>query len=145
MRSFFFLFALAIDISRTRLTNVRQMSLEDGEEDEVNMAMVLDQLQDLIDVDPPPWRGFTGGSCKGKSFNIERTKVIMNEQMFLDYFAKVSIWGLAFFRHCNCIRRSLLLNIIEKVCERDNYFVQKRDNYFVQKRDACGLVGLSYC
>ena len=55
--------------------------------------------------------------------------------MYLDYFVDLPIWGPSFFRHQYRMERSLFNTILEKVCARDNYFVQGRD--------ACGLIGLS--
>ena len=52
--------------------------------------------------------------------------------MHLDYFCDEPVWGPAFFQRRFHMRRSLFLTILERVCVRDPYFVQKRD--------ACGLV-----
>ena len=106
----------------------------DEEEDELEMQMALDQLQSFIDEEPEP-RRVAGGSSLGKTPNIERLRVVMDRQMYVDYFADPPIWGPSFFRRRYRMRRSLFNMILEKVCARDSYFVQRRD--------ACGLVGLS--
>ena len=59
----------------------------------------------------------------------------MDNQMHLDYFAEPPIWGPRFFRRRYRMRRSLFNTILERVCARDAYFVQRMD--------ACGLIGLS--
>ena len=117
-----------------RLEEARQAFMDDDEEDEVNMTMALDQLQDVMDA-PLPQRGVAGGSCLGKRANIERARVLMDERMHLDYFAETPVWGPSYFRRRYRMRRSLFLTILDRVCARDSYFLQKRD--------ACGLVGLS--
>lgn len=94
--------------------------MEDNDEDEMNIVMVLGQLQDLIDANPLP-RSLASGSYERKILNIERTRVIMDEQMFVDYFPEVRVWGPAFFCRCHCMRKLLLLTIMKKVCEWDNY------------------------
>ena len=63
--------------------------------------------------------------------------MIMNERMHLDCFCDEPVWGPAFFRRRFRMRRSLFLTILERVCVRDPYFVQKIDT--------CDLVGLSAC
>ena len=108
--------------------------LDDDEEDEANMSMALDQLQELIDAPPIP-RVVAGGSGQGKRANIERARVLMDERMHLDYFADAPVWGPSFFRRRYRMRRSLFLTILDRVCARDSYFMQKMD--------ACGLIGLS--
>ena len=76
-----------------------------------------------------------GGSSIGKAKNIERARVIMDERMHLDYFCDEPVWGLTLFRQLFHMKRSLFLTILERVCVRDPYFVQKTD--------ACSLLGLS--
>ena len=117
-----------------RLEAARQAFLDDDEEDEANLEMALAQLQDNMDA-PPPRRAAGGGSIQGKRANIERARVLMDERMHLDYFAEVPVWGPTYFRRRYRMRRSLILTILDRVCARDSYFLQKRD--------ACGLVGLS--
>ena len=55
------------------------------------MVMALDQLQDIMAASPPR-RGIAGGSCEGKRANIERARVLMDERMYLDYFAPTPVW-----------------------------------------------------
>jgi hypothetical protein len=107
---------------------------EDEEDDELEMQMALDQLQSFIDLEPAPKRR-AGGSISRNSPNIERARIAMDNQMYLDYFADPPIWGPSFFRRRYRMRRSLFNTILERVCARDAYFVQRRD--------ACGLIGLS--
>ena len=116
------------------LEEARQAFLDDKEEDEANMGMALDQLQDVMDA-PLPQRGVAGGSCLGKRANIERARVLMDERMHLDYFAKAPVWGPSFFRRRYRMRRPLFLTILDRVCVHDSYFLLKWD--------ACGLVELS--
>ena len=71
-----------------------------------------------------------------KSPTIERAKIAMDNQMYLDYFADPPIRGPSFFRRWYRMRRNLFDTILEKVCARDSYFVEGRD--------ACGLIGLSF-
>ena len=77
------------------------------------------------------------GVLQGKRTNIERARVLMDERMHLDYFVETPVWGPFFFRHCYCMKRSLFLIILDRVCTCDTYFLQKKD--------VCGLVGLSSC
>jgi hypothetical protein len=42
-----------MDAWMARLEEARQAFLEDNEDDEANMAMALDQLQDIMDAPPP--------------------------------------------------------------------------------------------
>jgi hypothetical protein len=76
-----------------------------------------------------------GGSRLGRARNIERHRLEMNERMIQDYFCDTPVFGPTLFRRRYRMRRSLLLTIMDRVCARDNYFVQKRD--------AAGLLGLS--
>jgi hypothetical protein len=76
-----------------------------------------------------------GGSQPGKAQNIERFRHAMHERMMQDYFCDTPVYGPALFRRRYRMRRSLMLHIIDRVCARDSYFVQKRD--------ACGFLGLS--
>ena len=117
-----------------RLEEARQAFLDDDEDDEANMGMAFDQLQANMDT-PPFRRVVAGGSSHGKRANIERARVLMDERMHLDYFAESPVWGPSFFRRRYRMRRSLFLTILDRVCARDSYFLQKRD--------ACGLLGLS--
>ena len=55
----------------------------------------------------------------------------MHTRMMKDYFCDNPVYGLVLFRHWFRMRRSLFETILEKVCGRDRYFVQKLD--------ACGL------
>ena len=106
-----------------RLEEARQDFLDDDEDNEANMAMALDQLQDMDA--PLPRRAVAGGSCKGKRANIERARVLMDERMHLDYFAENPVWGPSYFRRRYRMRRSLFLTILDRVCARDSYFLQK--------------------
>jgi hypothetical protein len=76
-----------------------------------------------------------GGSQPGKARNSERFRHAMHQRMMHDYLCDTPVYGPALFRHRYRMRRSLLLHIIDRVCARDSYFVQKRD--------ACGFLGLS--
>ena len=98
------------------------------------MEMAVDQFQNFIDYEPPS-RGAAGGSRQGMAANIERDKVVMDAQMHKDYFAARPTYGPNVFRRRYCMRRSFFCYILDKVCARDVYFVQKRD--------AAGLLGLS--
>ena len=108
---------------RARLANARATFLEDDEDDEVSIAMALGQLESAVHAELQPPRSVIGGSSVGKAKNIERARVIMDEQMHLDYFCDEPVWGLAFFRRRFRMKRSLLLTILERVCVRDSYFV----------------------
>jgi hypothetical protein len=55
--------------------------------------------------------------------------------MHKDYFVDRPTHGPHIFRHRYCMRRSFFCYILERVCARDVYFVQKRD--------AARLLGLS--
>jgi hypothetical protein len=59
----------------------------------------------------------------------------MHARMMQDYFCQAPVFGLALFRRHYRMRRSLLLTIMDRVCAREIYFVQKRD--------AVGFLGLS--
>jgi len=108
--------------------------LEDDEEDDENMEMAVSQFQNFIDYEPPS-RNVAGGSRPDRAANIERDRVIMDAQMHKDYFADRPTYGPHIFRRRYHVRRSLFCFILEMICARDMYFVQKRD--------AAGLVGLS--
>jgi hypothetical protein len=123
-----------MDAWTSALEEARLAFLEDDEDDEANMSMALDQLQDLMDAPASP-RAVAGGSGQGKRANIERVRVLMDERMYLDYFADAPVWGPSFFHRRYRMRRSLFLTILDRVCARDSYFMQKMD--------ACGLIGLS--
>ena len=99
--------------------------LDDDDEDEANMEMALDQLQDIMDASPP-LRVVAGGSCKGKRANIERARVLMDERMYLDYFAETPVWGPSFFRHCYRMRRSLFLTILDRFVREIVIFCKKK-------------------
>ena len=114
-----------MDAWMARLEEARQAFLDDDEDDEANMGMALDQLQDIMNA-PPPRRGVAGGLCEGKRANIERARVLMDERMHLDYFIEASVWGFFFFRRCYHTRMSLFLTILDRVCARDSYFLQKK-------------------
>jgi hypothetical protein len=98
------------------------------------MRQALDQLQASIDEDPLPCRR-AGGSQQGMVPNINRDRGEMDQRMFKDYFSTTPTFGPMHFRRRYRMRRSLFLTIMEKVCTRDNYFLQKPD--------AIGVLGLS--
>jgi hypothetical protein len=75
------------------------------------------------------------GSRPGKSPNIDRHRHEMHARMMSDYFADEPVYGPHFFRRRYRMRRSLFLTILDRVCARDDYFVQKID--------AFGFLGLS--
>jgi hypothetical protein len=106
-----------MDAWMARLEEARQAFLDDDEEDEWNMGMALDQLQYNMDA-PPTRRVVAGGSSQGKRANIERARVLMDERMYLDYFAESPVWGPAYFRRRYRMRRSLFLTILDRVCAR---------------------------
>jgi hypothetical protein len=119
---------------RARLAAAQQQFLEDDEDDDVNMQQALYQLQASIDEDPLPCRR-AGGSQRGKAPNINRARGEMDERMFRDYFSATPTFGPVHFRRRYRMRRSLFLTIMERVCTRDSYFLQKPD--------ALGVLGLS--
>ena len=96
------------------------------------MAMALDQLQDLIDEEPPQQRS-VGGSREDKMANVDRDRVIMDAQMYKYYFANYPTHGPSKFRRRYRMRRSLFCFMR----------VFARDDYSEQRRDACGFIGLS--
>jgi len=100
---------------RARLASAQVAFREDEEDDELEMQMALDQLQSFIDLEPAPKRHH-GGSISGKSPNIERARIAMDNQMYLDYFADPPIWGPSFFRRRYRMRRRLFNTILERVC-----------------------------
>ena len=110
---------------RARLAGAQVAFWEDEEDNELEMQMVLDQLQSFIDLEPAPKRR-AGGSISGKSPNIERTRIAMDNHMYLDYFTDPPIWGPSFSRRRYRMRRSLFNMILEKVCACNSYFVQGR-------------------
>ena len=119
---------------RSRFRESHERFLEDDEDDDVNMEMTVDQFQNFIDYEGPSRRA-PGGSRQGKAANIERDRVIMDAHMYKDYFADRPTYGPHIFRRRYRMRRSLFCFILERVCARDAYFVQKKD--------AAGLLGLS--
>jgi hypothetical protein len=80
---------------RARLVRAQVAFREDEEDDELEMQMALDQLQSFSDLEPASKRR-AGGSISGKSPNIERARIAMDNQMYLDYFADPPIWGPSF-------------------------------------------------
>jgi hypothetical protein len=86
---------------------------KDEEDDELEMQMALDQLQSFIDLEPAPKRR-AGGSISRNSPNIERARIAMDNQMYLDYFADPPIWVPSFFRRRYRMRRSY--DFRESVC-----------------------------
>ena len=120
---------------RARLANARATFLEDDEDDDISIAMALGQLESAVHEELPPPRSVFGGSHVGKLMNIERFRVDMDDRMYKDYFCDEQVWGPSFFRRRFRMRKSLFLSILDKICIRDPYFVQRRD--------ATGLVGLS--
>lgn len=123
-----------MDAWRERFAAAREQILEDDEDDEFVLQQALGNLQDALDLDPPPKRR-AGGSLPGKSGNIDRDRVEMDQRMFKDYFSESPVYGPASFRRRYRMRRSLLVMIMERVCACDSYFIQKRD--------AVGKIGLS--
>jgi hypothetical protein len=75
------------------------------------------------------------GSMPGRARNIDRERHMGHERMFANYFANFPVYGAEHFRRRYRMQHSFFLMIIDRVCECDDYFVQKRD--------ACGLWGLS--
>jgi hypothetical protein len=114
---------IAMEAWRARLANARATFLEGDEDDDVNIAMTLGQLESAVHVELQPPMSVIGGLSVGKAKNIERARAIMDERMHLDYFCDEPVWGLAFFRRRFRMKRSLLLTILERVCVRDSYFV----------------------
>ena len=123
--SFVVIKIVQMDAWRARLGEARQAFLDDDEDDKANMEVALDQLEDLINT-APTVQGIAGGSCERKRANIGRAKVIVDERMYLDYFAESPVCGPTFFQCCYCMRRSLFLTILERVCACNSYFLQKR-------------------
>jgi hypothetical protein len=123
-----------MDAWRSRFKESRERFLEDDEDDDANMEMAVDQFQNFINYEGPSRRA-AGGSRQGKAANIERDKVIMDAKMYKDYFVDRLTHGPHIFRRRYRMRRSLFCFILERVCARDVYFVQKMD--------AVGLLELS--
>ena len=86
---------LVMEKWRARLAGAQVAFREDEEDDELEMRMALDQLQSFIDFKPASKRR-AGGSISGKSPNIERVRIAMDNQMYLDYFTNPPIWYLIF-------------------------------------------------
>jgi len=115
---------------RQRLLATCELFLEDNEEDDFNVNWVIGL-------------GLTGreipchvrGSRPGKSPNINRHRHDMHARMMSDYFAYEPVYGPHIFYRRYCMRRSLFLTILDRVCARDQYFVQKTN--------VCGFLGLS--
>jgi hypothetical protein len=123
-----------MEVWNSRFRESRERFFEDDEEDDVNMQMAVDQFQNFIDYEPPS-RGGAGGSRQGRAANIKRDIVVMDAHMHKDYFADRPTYGPNIFRRRYRMRRSFFCYILEKVCVRDVYFVQKMD--------AADLLGLS--
>jgi hypothetical protein len=98
--------------------------MENDEEDEFNLNLVLDLRRNNEGV---PMLRVLEVSYQGKVLNIERRRHEIHERMMHDYFCDTSAYGLVLFCRRYQLRRSLFLTILERVCARDNYFVQKRD------------------
>jgi hypothetical protein len=122
-----------MDAWRERLAASRRQFREDDEEDELNIRMVLGHFHGGVDEEPLP--RVRGGSRPGRARNIDRERQLMHQRMILDYFCDTPVFGPSLFRRRYRMRRSLFMEILEKICAHDRYFVQKVD--------ACGLMGLS--
>jgi hypothetical protein len=117
----------SMDQWRERLLASRELILEDDDEDDFNVNWIMG-----LGFNAPR---IVQGSRPGKSPNIDRHRHEMHARMMSDYFADEPVYGPSFFRRRYRMRRSLFLTILERVCARDDYFVQRID--------ACGFLGLS--
>jgi hypothetical protein len=125
---------VSMDAWRARLQASFDFLMEDDdEEDAFNMSLVLG-LGFGMEGDLGLSRG-SGGSRPGKIPNINRDRFVMHKRMIKECFCNTPVYSPAIFRRCHRMRWSLLLTIMDKVCSRDSYFLQKVD--------ACGLLGLS--
>jgi hypothetical protein len=122
-----------MDAWRARLEAGRRLILDDDEEDEWNVNMLLN-LMPLEENDMLLPR-IHRGSQPGKAANIDKDRHAMHERMIRDYFCDTLVYGPHLFRRRYRMRRSLFVTIMERVCARDAYFIQKLD--------ACGSLGLS--
>jgi hypothetical protein len=112
----------SMDQWRERLHATRELFLEDDEEDDFNVNWIIGLgLGDPRGQIPSIVRG----SRPGKSPNIDRHRHKMHARMMSDYFADEPVYGPNFFRRRYRMRRSLFLTILDRVCARDDYFVQK--------------------
>lgn len=98
--------------------------MENDEEDEFNLNLILDFGRNNERVHLP--RVFEV-SYQRKVLNIERCRHEMHEKMMQDYFCDIPAYGLVLFYRQYKMRCSLFLTILERVCARDSYFVQKGD------------------
>ena len=78
---------------------------------------------------------FSRGSRLGKTPNVDRYRYIMHLRMMRDYFSPTPVYGDRSFWLRYRMRHSLFMSILEDVC--------RRDSYFVQRYDVVGLLGLS--
>jgi hypothetical protein len=109
---------------KDRLMAFREQFLEDDDEDDVMMNIVLDQVDEGGDSSPEVVpRGFMPKRAR----NIDRERHMGHERMFADYFADFPVYDLEHFKKRYRMQRSLFLMIMDRVCECDDYFVQKCD------------------
>jgi hypothetical protein len=118
---------------RERLGAAREAMLEDDEEDEINLAWIMGLGEDSEgEVEQPKVRG---RSHLGKAQNIWKRRAKMHNVLIRDYFSKSPVYSPIFYLRQYRMKCSLFCSIMERVCVRDNYLVQKLD--------ACGLPGFS--
>ena len=110
---------------RSRFKESQERCLEDDEDDDANMEMAVDQFHNFIDYEAPSRRA-VGGSRQGKAANIERDRVIMDVQMYKDYFVDRPTHGPHIFWHRYRMRRSFFCYILERMCARDGILLKKR-------------------
>ena len=123
-----------VDAWRRRFISVRATFWKDDEDDKASMTMALEQLQQVVDLEPPQRRQ-PGGSYLRRAPNLDRDRILMDERLWMGYFSETLVYGPIYFRCRFRMRRSLLNMIIDRVCTWDHYFVQKRN--------AIGTLGLS--
>lgn len=80
-----------------RLKNVCITFMENDEDNEVNIAMALDQFESNLYDKSLLWWDFVGDFCKENAKNIDRAKVVMDKQVYLDYFLDELVYGPIFF------------------------------------------------
>lgn len=113
---------------RQQLKRQLEEGLDDDECEEMMLGFMLAQTSDM------PVKKH-GGSRPGRAANMERQREVGHNRLFADYFSATPVYDDNAFRRRYRMRRGLFLRILDAVCARDSYFVQRRD--------AAGVLGLS--
>jgi Plant transposon protein len=104
----------AIDLATMLFTDGGEFALE-------NEVLYHDVEED----DQPA--GVWGGSRPGKSQNLERHRVMYSHLLFNDFWGPAPVYNAMYFKKLFKLPIGLFDEIVNRIVEHDDYFVQKRD------------------